>query len=60
MGFGALSYSDILAFFFLYRMPVQPWEVDLILAFDNVASKMAEKDSQERERQKAQKGIVSE
>lgn len=39
MGMNALSQSDILSFFILHGINPEPWEIEFIYLFDNVAIK---------------------
>jgi hypothetical protein len=60
MGFSALAYSDILAYFVLHRMPVEPSEVALIVLFDSVVEKVAAKKQKDAEKDKAPETVISE
>jgi len=50
-GFSAITYSEMKAYFDLYQIDVQEWEVQVIKMFDSVALEVARK-KQDKEQKK--------
>lgn len=55
MGFSTITYSEIHAYFTLLQIDVEPWEIEVIKAFDRVAFKVASEQQAKREREKNKK-----
>lgn len=49
MGFSSITYSEMKAYFDLYSIDPQAWEIDAIKMFDNIAYKFAKKEQEQRE-----------
>jgi len=56
-GFGvsAITYLEIQAYFTLLQIPVQPWEVEIIKLFDQIAMGVSAKQQAEAEKQNNKK-----
>lgn len=55
MGFSTITYSEIHAYFTLLQIDVEPWEIEVIKAFDRVALEVASEQQAKREREKNKK-----
>ena len=48
IGIGSITYTEIINYFRLYDIEPEPWEIDLIKIFDNIAIEYHNKKSAEK------------